>query len=96
MCNSRHFAVSLFFFTIFYSPLLQESLEERVQELEQALLAERIAAQRDRATITKLQRQINKVGCRAKIFSNRSIYICESEKMRIKMKDSAITPLHKY
>jgi len=32
-----------------------------VQELEQALLAERIAAQRDRATITKLQRQINKV-----------------------------------
>lgn len=44
----------------FYS-LLQESLEERVQELEQALLAERIAAQRDRATITKLQRQINKV-----------------------------------
>lgn len=39
----------------------QESLEERVQELEQTLLAERIAAQRDRATITKLQRQINKV-----------------------------------
>ncbi|XP_020291345.1 uncharacterized protein LOC109858473 isoform X2 [Pseudomyrmex gracilis] len=38
----------------------KESLEERVQELEQALLAERIAAQRDRATITKLQRQINK------------------------------------
>ncbi|XP_014477784.1 PREDICTED: uncharacterized protein LOC106746090 isoform X8 [Dinoponera quadriceps] len=37
-----------------------ESLEERVQELEQALLAERLAAQRDRATITKLQRQINK------------------------------------
>lgn len=45
------------------SLLLQESLEERVQELEQALLAERIAAQRDRATITKLQRQINKVCC---------------------------------
>jgi len=43
--------------------LLQESLEERVQELEQALLAERLAAQRDRATITKLQRQINKVSC---------------------------------
>lgn len=39
----------------------QESLEERVQELEQALQAERVAAQRDRATITKLQRQINKV-----------------------------------
>ncbi|XP_011147617.1 uncharacterized protein LOC105188067 isoform X3 [Harpegnathos saltator] len=38
----------------------KESLEERVQELEQALLAERLAAQRDRATITKLQRQINK------------------------------------
>ncbi|XP_054001453.1 uncharacterized protein LOC128888529 isoform X5 [Hylaeus anthracinus] len=38
----------------------KESLEERVQELEQALQAERIAAQRDRATITKLQRQINK------------------------------------
>lgn len=41
--------------------MFQESLEERVQELEQALQAERIAAQRDRATITKLQRQINKV-----------------------------------
>ena len=41
--------------------LFQESLEERVQELDQALQAERIAAQRDRATITKLQRQINKV-----------------------------------
>ncbi|XP_043249778.1 uncharacterized protein LOC122395922 isoform X1 [Colletes gigas] len=39
---------------------LEESLEERVQELEQALQAERVAAQRDRATITKLQRQINK------------------------------------
>ncbi|XP_076234194.1 uncharacterized protein LOC143179065 isoform X2 [Calliopsis andreniformis] len=38
----------------------KESLEERVQELEQALQAERLAAQRDRATITKLQRQINK------------------------------------
>nr|XP_012153197.1 PREDICTED: uncharacterized protein LOC100876384 isoform X2 [Megachile rotundata] len=38
----------------------KESLEERVQELEQALQAERFAAQRDRATITKLQRQINK------------------------------------
>ncbi|XP_076618569.1 uncharacterized protein LOC143340465 isoform X1 [Colletes latitarsis] len=38
----------------------KESLEERVQELEQALQAERVAAQRDRATITKLQRQINK------------------------------------
>jgi len=47
----------------FASPLSQESLEERVQELEQALLAERLAAQRDRATITKLQRQINKVSC---------------------------------
>lgn len=32
-----------------------------MQELEQALQAERIAAQRDRAMITKLQRQINKV-----------------------------------
>lgn len=41
--------------------MFQESLEERVQELEQALQAERIAAQRDRATIMKLQRQINKV-----------------------------------
>ncbi|XP_071858610.1 uncharacterized protein isoform X2 [Bombus fervidus] len=39
---------------------INESLEERVQELEQALQAERLAAQRDRATITKLQRQINK------------------------------------
>nr|XP_034183121.1 uncharacterized protein LOC117605661 isoform X5 [Osmia lignaria] len=39
---------------------INESLEERVQELEQALQAERFAAQRDRATITKLQRQINK------------------------------------
>ncbi|CAK9798108.1 Nck-associated protein 5 [Anthophora plagiata] len=38
----------------------KESLEERVQELEQALQAERLASQRDRATITKLQRQINK------------------------------------
>ena len=47
--------------------LFQESLEERVQELEQALQAERIAAQRDRATITKLQRQINKV-CRTNLF----------------------------
>lgn len=52
---------SYYFIITFYSLLLQESLEERVQELEQALLAERIAAQRDRATITKLQRQINKV-----------------------------------
>ncbi|XP_076224152.1 uncharacterized protein LOC116430874 isoform X5 [Nomia melanderi] len=41
---------------------ISESLEERVQELEQALQAERLAAQRDRATITKLQRQINKGG----------------------------------
>ncbi|XP_077261197.1 uncharacterized protein LOC143896907 [Temnothorax americanus] len=62
-----HIAVNLciilpldYFIITFYSLLLQESLEERVQELEQALLAERIAAQRDRATITKLQRQINK------------------------------------
>ncbi|XP_017882570.1 uncharacterized protein LOC108626429 isoform X3 [Ceratina calcarata] len=38
----------------------KESLEERVQELEQLLQVERLAAQRDRATITKLQRQINK------------------------------------
>ncbi|XP_015594975.1 uncharacterized protein LOC107267543 isoform X2 [Cephus cinctus] len=38
----------------------KESLEERVQQLEQTLQAERVAAQRDRATITKLQRQINK------------------------------------
>ncbi|XP_012277793.1 uncharacterized protein LOC105698279 isoform X2 [Orussus abietinus] len=38
----------------------KESLEERVQELEQTLQAERVAAQRDRALITKLQRQINK------------------------------------
>ncbi|XP_017756198.1 PREDICTED: uncharacterized protein LOC108547967 isoform X2 [Eufriesea mexicana] len=42
------------------STCINESLEERVQELEQALQAERLAAQRDRATITKLQRQINK------------------------------------
>ncbi|XP_026670624.1 uncharacterized protein LOC108626429 isoform X2 [Ceratina calcarata] len=39
---------------------INESLEERVQELEQLLQVERLAAQRDRATITKLQRQINK------------------------------------
>ncbi|XP_066584806.1 uncharacterized protein [Prorops nasuta] len=39
---------------------VKESLEGRIQELEQALQAERLAAQRDRATITKLQRQINK------------------------------------
>ncbi|XP_068992660.1 uncharacterized protein [Neodiprion pinetum] len=38
----------------------KESLEERVQELERTLQAERAAAQRDRATITRLQRQINK------------------------------------
>ncbi|XP_048508394.1 uncharacterized protein LOC105687724 isoform X5 [Athalia rosae] len=38
----------------------KESLEERVQELEKTLQAERAAAQRDRATITRLQRQINK------------------------------------
>ncbi|KAK2576320.1 hypothetical protein KPH14_005681 [Odynerus spinipes] len=38
----------------------KESLEERVHELERALQAERLVAQRDRATITKLQRQINK------------------------------------
>lgn len=41
--------------------MLQESLEERVQELEKILLNERAAAQHDRATITKLQRQVNKV-----------------------------------
>ncbi|XP_016844948.1 uncharacterized protein LOC100678286 isoform X2 [Nasonia vitripennis] len=39
---------------------LKESLEIRIQELEQVLHAERLAAQRDRATITKLQRQANK------------------------------------
>lgn len=71
-------AVSHFTFCIILCPLLQESLEERVQELEQALLAERIAAQRDRATITKLQRQINKVCCLFKINSSLS----ESEKLR--------------
>ncbi|XP_043494918.1 uncharacterized protein LOC122519503 isoform X1 [Polistes fuscatus] len=38
----------------------KESLEERVHELERALQAERLVSQRDRATITKLQRQINK------------------------------------
>lgn len=38
----------------------KESLEERVHELEKTLQAERAAAQRDRATITRLQRQINK------------------------------------
>jgi len=73
VCNDKyvcHFAISLFFFfsITLCSLLLQESLEERVQELEQALLAERIAAQRDRATITKLQRQINKVSCDTKYF----------------------------
>lgn len=41
--------------------MFQESLEERVHELERALQAERLVAQRDRATMTKLQRQINKV-----------------------------------
>ncbi|XP_063973589.1 uncharacterized protein LOC135160693 isoform X4 [Diachasmimorpha longicaudata] len=38
----------------------KECLEERVLELEKLLQNERAAAQRDRATITKLQRQINK------------------------------------
>ncbi|XP_043271497.1 uncharacterized protein [Venturia canescens] len=38
----------------------KEILEERVQELEKILLNERAAAQRDRATITKLHRQVNK------------------------------------
>ncbi|KAK0074162.1 hypothetical protein PV325_008685, partial [Microctonus aethiopoides] len=38
----------------------QDNLEERVHELEKILQNERVAAQRDRATITKLQRQINK------------------------------------
>ena len=45
-----------------------------MQELEQALLAERIAAQRDRATITKLQRQINKV-CIYFIVNNYGFYL---------------------
>ncbi|XP_034950166.1 uncharacterized protein [Chelonus insularis] len=38
----------------------KENLEERVHELEKILQNERAAAQRDRATITKLQRQVNK------------------------------------
>lgn len=80
-----YFAVSLFFpffsffFNIPFSLLLQESLEERVQELEQALLAERIAAQRDRATITKLQRQINKVSCYTKYFRTDKFVRVKSE-----------------
>ena len=56
-----NYVIPYYLIITFCFSLLQESLEERVQELEQALLAERIAAQRDRATITKLQRQINKV-----------------------------------
>ncbi|XP_051157015.1 uncharacterized protein LOC127279006 isoform X3 [Leptopilina boulardi] len=38
----------------------KECLELRVQELEHALQAERVIAQHDRATITKLQKQVNK------------------------------------
>lgn len=41
--------------------VFQENLEDRVLELEQILHDERVAAQKDRAAITKLQRQLNKV-----------------------------------
>jgi len=52
-----------------------------VQELEQALLAERIAAQRDRATITKLQRQINKVYFYIKYSQNNKFVLKTKEKI---------------
>lgn len=66
--------------------VFQESLEERVQELEQALQAERIAAQRDRATITKLQRQINKVSgiIKRDLYFNWSGYYCRTSSHSIK------------
>lgn len=78
----KYIILTPYYFIIkFYSLLLQESLEERVQELEQALLAERIAAQRDRATITKLQRQINKV------YFLHDIYKTNSSQLKRKVND---------
>lgn len=56
--HNKRFKIFIMFNLEFCFFVFQESLDERVKELEKILENERAAAQRDRATITKLQLKV--------------------------------------
>lgn len=62
--------------------LVQESLEERVLELERALEAEQKNGQRERLALTRLQRQLARVSVTKTHVLNTSEHCASSDRMR--------------